>query len=258
MATSLRWVWAYLVVAVVLTACGSGTPTEPGPAASPGEIDIVVDEIVETFEDSDAQYAVFLHADTSQDDIDEFETLLRDAGFDPTFLSQDDAYAEFTAMFDDLDAMSEVTAEDLPTSFRFATERPLDAASIEELESNPHVREVVQPPTREEVADVLLAADDPRNQLSIIYLNPDAGDEGREAVEAMLTDYPDAYFVDQAETEAEFIEFFEVRGEAPEPVPVEGLPPSWRIDLGGEPLPDDLRSELETNEFVRTVKDALG
>ena len=98
---------------------------------------------------------------------------------------------------------------------------------------------------------------DPRGQLSIVYLNSDAGEEGRTEVESILSEIPGIYFVDQEETLTEFIAFSDADPELLNEMRVEQMPPSWRVDRAGEPLPAEIRSILEMNEYVRRVAEPV-
>ena len=64
-------------------------------------------------------------------------------------------------------------------------------------------------------------------------------------------------FDEQEETLTEFIAFSDADPELLNEMRVEQMPPSWRVDRAGEPLPAEIRSILEMNEYVRRVAEPV-
>lgn len=237
-----------VTVAVVLGACSETggraldpNDTIPVPAGAPA--------------------VVFLRAAAGPEGIQEVQAIVDTLDAETViFVGQEETLVEFVEFFqDDPDLLTSITTADMPPSFRIWPFEALDGETREVLRDNRHVREVVELPTIAELRSTWRQATDPRNQLSIVYLKPKTDNTGKAEVAAILSEIPGVYFVDQDQTLAEFKFFFD--GDPESEVDLDSLeadimPPSWRVDLGGDPLPNEIRRELESNRHVRTVVDA--
>ncbi len=186
------------------------------------------------------------------------EEILAEVYDEIVYVTQEETLPEFLEFFPDVEG-AEVSM--MPPSLRVFGVDEAEPDLTTRLEAFPAVRSVVISPTQSEIEiQQELAqrrASDPRLDLSIVYLNSDAGQVGKAAVERLLTDVEGIYFVDQEETLDEFRAFFE--GDPTQQgleIAASDLPPSWRVDLGGAPLNPDLTKLLEGNQYVRNVVNA--
>ncbi len=203
--------------------------------------------------DEQSETAIFFTADANASDFRAVEQVIGDK-HQITFVDQEDTYAEFLEFFPEMAGDPTVTAQDMPPSFRLQGQ--LSDAISSQVSAHPAVRAVTEP-TKHEI-DVLTDRSDPRHKLSVIYLHADAGDDGRDAVRGLIgNDLPGIYFVDKEETHREFLEFFDGDPDDVGEISVDLMTPSWRVDLGGAPIPMALQKELEANMFVRHVTNAV-
>ena len=173
---------------------------------------------------------------------------------DIAFVDQQETYLEYIGFFPD--AADTASPEDMPPSFRVSPR--VSAETRASLDAHPAVRHIVEPtmPTLAEVRRELRWANDPRKDLSIIYLHATVGPEEAQLVRDIIgPSLPGVYFVDQEETYREFT-FLNEGDPATPSLTVDLMPPSWRVDLDGASLPPELQAKLEANEFVRSITNA--
>jgi len=212
-----------------------------------------------------SQYSVFFHPVANEEARAAVEELVVESGAEVTVLDQTEIYSEFQDFYADKPALiRDVSIEDMPPALRVKPDTPLSDELRDAIESNPAVRALVT------VEDALRSleldtrrARDPRSELSIVYMWPSSdgsersGPKAHKAVREILAEVPGVYFVDQDATFSEFKAFFDGDDDVVlKDFTAEMMPPSWRVDLGGEPLPETTRAELEESIYVRTVVDA--
>lgn len=258
---------APVAICVVLAACGSEPTTlSSGPDSQPGDqishststtepaLNLDAGETAEEQRD----FVVWLHAASNAQSQAAVEDALAEVYDEIVYVSQEETLPEFLAFFPDVEG-AEIS--DMPPSFRvFGVAEP-NPDLRSHLETLPAVRSVVISPTESEIA-ILRELDqhwapDPRLDLTIVYLNSDAGEEGKAEVARLMADVDGIYFVDQEQTLDEFWTYLEgePRQEGLE-VTASQMPPSWRVDLDGAPLDPELVALLESNPHVRNVFNA--
>ncbi len=131
-----------LAAAMFLAGCGSATSVA-APNLDNDDTEMATNELMEDAASNDQSYSVFLNADASQSEIDAAEAVLVDAGLAIEFVTQDMAYDQFLEMFDEVH--SEVAPDDLPMSFRFESDGPIDAEFMRELSELSGVLDVFSP-----------------------------------------------------------------------------------------------------------------
>lgn len=202
-------------------------------------------------------FSVLLHPSTGERGRSIVEATLTEVYDDVVYVDQEESFVEFRAMFAGSDVADDFTAADIPPRFSITGEDAPSERILRTLEALPQVREVVTTPTELEVELAKRRANDPRHDLSIIYLEADSGEVGENEVAELLVGIDGLYFVDQAQTLAEFEAFFEgdprsIVGQ----VSTDEMPASWRVDLSCARLDDDLIDQLEANRHVRNVTNA--
>jgi len=233
---TIRWL---LLVAVLAAGCGGGTAS----GSSDGKQ-------ITTF-------AVFLHPSTGETGRLVVEDVLTDVYDDVVYIDQEESFKEFREMFAGLAVDEDLTAVDMPPRFSIATDEAPAESLLSALHALPQVREVATTPTEAEAELAVRRANDPRRDLSIVYLNPGSGEEGKAEVADLLSEIDDIYFVDQEQTLAEFHAFFEGDPESvADLLSADDMPPSWRVDLSCARLPAKQMEALESNRHVRDITNA--